>query len=40
MTTAALVPRSPSAAMMPGTVSGGVATTARSGAAGRLATSG
>ncbi len=40
MTTAAFVPRAPSAAMRPGTVCGGVATTARSGASGRLSTSG
>ena len=40
MTTAALVPRSASSPTRPGTVSGGVAITARSGTTGRLATSG
>ena len=40
MTTAALVPFSPSWAIIPGTVPGGVMITARSGTAGRLGTSG
>ncbi len=39
ITTAALVPRAPSSDTSPGTVSGGVTITARSGASGRLATS-
>ena len=39
MTTAARVPRVPSSAISPGTVSGGVAITARSGTSGRLAMS-
>gem|GEM_PF-5583188 len=40
MTTAALQPRRPSSSTRPGTVSGGVAMTARSGVRGREATSG
>ncbi len=39
ITTAALVPRAPSSAIRPGTVSGGVQITARSGVSGRDATS-
>ena len=40
ITTAARVPRAPSSATRPGTLAAGVAITARSGASGRLATSG